>query len=401
MNTSDVSGDATYFTAAQQDAGRGFLMYECKIKSAIPQVESASENYCKPGYFGRPWQPLTSEVVFYKTTIDASKFPGSEGKSLIEPAGWNNSLGGESSKMYERSTIEKSGEDNSASRATWATLLTKDTLSDGTAITTFNFTKGTDNWDPIPALVAADTVKVEVTVTADNKSKVYGTANPELTFAYSGFRPYEDTTDLTSLATISTTATETSGAGEYAITASGAAGENYTFKYVDGTLTVTKAALTATADNKTREFGQVNPGFTISYTGFVNSDDASDITAPTASCTATETSIAGDYDIVLSGGSASNYELTLVNGTLTITPLSGIDEMVATSVNIFPNPASEILNISEIPSGTETIFILDSKGQIVLEQIVVSESTLLDVSTLSSGIYVIKINKNVYKLIIK
>ena len=30
-------------------------------------------------------------------------------------------------------------------------------MTDGTAITTLNFTKGTDNWDPIPSLIAADT----------------------------------------------------------------------------------------------------------------------------------------------------------------------------------------------------------------------------------------------------
>ena len=58
--------------------------------------------------------------------------------------------------MYEYGTIENSGVDNASSRATWATLLTVPTLTDGTSITTFNFTKGTDNWDPIPALIAAD-----------------------------------------------------------------------------------------------------------------------------------------------------------------------------------------------------------------------------------------------------
>jgi exo-poly-alpha-galacturonosidase len=65
-------------------------------------------------------------------------------------------LGGNSAKMYEYGTIEKSGVNNAASRASWATLLSSPTLTDGTPITTYEFTKGSDGWDPIPALIAAD-----------------------------------------------------------------------------------------------------------------------------------------------------------------------------------------------------------------------------------------------------
>jgi exo-poly-alpha-galacturonosidase len=156
MNTSDVAGDASYLTAPQQSTGRGYLMYECKITSAIPAVETASVYTAKPGFFGRPWAANTSEVVMYNTTIETSNYPGNIGESLITPIAWNNSLSGTSAKMYEYGTNELSGVNNNASRATWATLLTAPTLTDGTAITTFNFTKGTDNWDPFPALIAAD-----------------------------------------------------------------------------------------------------------------------------------------------------------------------------------------------------------------------------------------------------
>ncbi len=156
MNTSDVSSDAAYLTAAQQSSGRGYLMFECTVKSAVPGTETASAYLAKPGYFGRPWQATTSEVVFFNTTVETSDYPGYAGKSLISPVGWTNTLGGESRKMYEYGTVEKSGENNLASRASWSTVLTTPTLTDGTAITTFNFTKGNDGWDPIPGLVAAD-----------------------------------------------------------------------------------------------------------------------------------------------------------------------------------------------------------------------------------------------------
>ena len=156
MNTSEDPNDTCYITAAQQATGRGYLMYECKVTSAIPGTETASAYRSKPGYFGRPWQATTSEVVFYNTKIETSNNPSFDGQSLIFPLGWNNSLGGNSAKMYEYGTIENSGVNNGTSRAAWATLLSAPTLTDGTAITTLNFTKGSDGWDPIPALIAAD-----------------------------------------------------------------------------------------------------------------------------------------------------------------------------------------------------------------------------------------------------
>jgi gliding motility-associated-like protein len=156
LNTSDTAGDAAYITAAQQDSGRGYLMYECNVISSIPEVETASVYGAKPGYFGRPWRANTSEVVFYNTKIDASTYPGEEGNSLISPLGWTDSLGGQSPGMYEYGTVESATVDNSLNRAGWATLLTSPQLSDGTDITTLNFTKGDDGWDPFPSLRAND-----------------------------------------------------------------------------------------------------------------------------------------------------------------------------------------------------------------------------------------------------
>ena len=64
-------------------------MYECNIISTEPGLNTASIQGAKPGFFGRPWQATTSEVVFYNTTIDRSTFTGFEGKSLIDPEGCN------------------------------------------------------------------------------------------------------------------------------------------------------------------------------------------------------------------------------------------------------------------------------------------------------------------------
>jgi len=162
MNTSDVSNDIAYITAAQQSTGRGYLMYECEITSAEPQIETVSIHRSKPGYFGRPWLANTSEVVFYNTTIQTSNYPGFVNQSLIRPLGWLNSLGGTSPGMYEYGTIELSQINNGPNRASWSTYLTEPILNDGTTITPFQFTKGNDNWDPIPLLIQNDTLSLVI-----------------------------------------------------------------------------------------------------------------------------------------------------------------------------------------------------------------------------------------------
>lgn len=148
MNISDASNDTSYLTAPKQVSGRGYLLYECTIGSAIPGTETASLYRAKPGYFGRPWQENTAEAVIYKATIETSNAPGFSGLSLITPTGWLSTLSGTSDRIYEYQTTEISGVNNAANRVSWSKILTTPFLTDGTEITPFNFTKGNDNWDP-------------------------------------------------------------------------------------------------------------------------------------------------------------------------------------------------------------------------------------------------------------
>ena len=57
--------------------------------------------------------------------------------------------------------------------------------------------------------------------------------------------------------------------GDYlSITGSGGVDENYKFKYENGTLSINKAELTVTSNNASREYGNANPTFTGTITGF-------------------------------------------------------------------------------------------------------------------------------------
>ncbi len=83
--------------------------------------------------------------------------------------------------------------------------------------------------------------KAALTVTADDASRAFGDANPAFAVSYSGFVTGEDETMLGTAPTASSAADATSAAGDYAITAAGGVDTNYSFSYVDGTLSVAAA----------------------------------------------------------------------------------------------------------------------------------------------------------------
>jgi hypothetical protein len=173
-----------------------------------------------------------------------------------------------------------------------------------------------------------------LTITADNKTKVYGAALPTLNASYSGFVNGDSAASLTTPPTLSTTATASSHVGNYAITASGAVDPDYTISYNPGTLSITPATLTVTADNKTKAYGQADPALTASYSGFVNGDTAAVLSgSPSLTTTAAAGSPPNTYPISVAQGSLTdaNYQFAFVNGTLTVTPAP----LSATAIN-FP-----------------------------------------------------------------
>ncbi len=113
------------------------------------------------------------------------------------------------------------------------------------------------------------------------------------------------------------------GAGQTVITASFPASGSDPAVSVTQTLTVQKAPLTIKAADASREYGQPNPVFQLSYQGFVNNDDATALLTPAIGGTAaTTTSAPGAYPIIPYNATAANYNITYASGTLTVTTAS-------------------------------------------------------------------------------
>jgi len=72
---------------------------------------------------------------------------------------------------------------------------------------------------------------------------------------------------------------------------------------------VNKAALTITANDASKTYGDANPTLSVSYSGFVNGDDASKLTTqPTITTTATAGSAVGTYPITVADYAAYYYD---------------------------------------------------------------------------------------------
>lgn len=161
--------------------------------------------------------------------------------------------------------------------------------------------------------------EAEYTGSAYAESNIEVSKNNEaanVTFTY-----YTDA-DATELTTADNSGAASGGAapknaGTYYVKASMEASDNYGFaESTVASFTITKKALTITAEDKSITFGDAVPGYTFTGKGYVDGEDNSVITAA-FDCTYTQGNDAGTYTITVTAD-AANYEITCNPGTLTV-----------------------------------------------------------------------------------
>jgi hypothetical protein len=192
-------------------------------------------------------------------------------------------------------------------------------LNAGTATLTVVFTPSdTADYAPATNTVSLAVLPAPLTVTAANKSRPYGAANPFFGGTITGLQNGDSIS-----AFYSSAATISSPVGTYSIVPGLVDRDNrlvnYTVTLVNGTLTVTPVPLTITANNQSITYGAVLPPLTVAYSGFVNGDSSFSLaTQPTVTTTATAASPVGAYPITATGAADANYTISYVPGTLNI-----------------------------------------------------------------------------------
>jgi MBG domain (YGX type)/Bacterial Ig-like domain (group 3)/NHL repeat len=196
----------------------------------------------------------------------------------------------------------------------------------GTYTVIFSYS-GDSNYAPASSTVTLTVTPAPLTVTTNNATREYGAPNPTFNGTLIGVNPGD-----TILVSYSTVATMLSPVGSYSITATltpvgNTNLSNYAITNNPGTLTITQAPLTITVLDATRQYGQPNPPFSsttsVMYSGTNKVGTLNgDAIVITYSTTATITSPVGQYPInaTVSGPSSGNYLVTVIPGTLTVTP---------------------------------------------------------------------------------
>ncbi|MDX2074727.1 MAG: MBG domain-containing protein [Alphaproteobacteria bacterium] len=196
-----------------------------------------------------------------------------------------------------------------------------------------NYTQNTTTTD------LADITPATLFIDADDQTKVYGSADPFLSFGFSGFVTGDDDSLFTG--GLSRDAGENVAGGPYNINQGSLdAGSNYTIDYTGGVLTITPYTLSVLADDQTKVYGDVDPTLTFTFGTLQNGDDAS-VFSGDLTRDAGENVADGPYNInqgALDAG--SNYTISYTGGLLRITPatlfVTGDDQFITLGDNIPP-----------------------------------------------------------------
>src|SRR5439155_26136241 len=143
-----------------------------------------------------------------------------------------------------------------------------------------------------------------LTVRASNAIQIYDgtTFTGGNGVTYNGFVNSETESVLTGTVSYSGTSQGAINAGSYTIVPGGLSSANYDISYVNGTLTVNRAALLLKAADASRAYGHTNPVFSATFDGFVNGEQTNVLGGTLVLSTTAETnSPVGAYLIEVTG----------------------------------------------------------------------------------------------------
>ncbi len=107
--------------------------------------------------------------------------------------------------------------------------------------------------------------------------------------------------------------------------------------------------------------------------------------------------IAGDFNNLLGNGTSSNIAYNNIfkvsgycnNNTTTVNEVKS-----KTDIQIFPNPIKNLINITNIPSGSK-LKIMSIEGKLAYNSFTENEQTTINTSDFTNGIYILQIENNI------
>jgi hypothetical protein len=199
-----------------------------------------------------------------------------------------------------------------------------------------------------------------LTITANSATQTYSNVpySGGNGVTYTGFVNGENSSVLSGTINYGGNSQSALNVGGYTITPSGQTSSNYAINYVDATLTINPQPLTITANNVTQTFNNVpySGAYGVTYSGFVNGQNSSVLSGSITYGGNSQGAVnVGTYAIIPSGQTSSNYAITYVNGTLTITPppIAFVLDALGTTANAAgPTAPNTVMNATILPSPT-------------------------------------------------
>lgn len=152
-----------------------------------------------------------------------------------------------------------------------------------------------------------------LTVSADGKSKIYGAADPQLTYQIIAGQLFGEDTLTGALGR-----EPGEGVGSYQITQASLDHSWYDITFTSAQLTIGQRPLSISADNKVKMQGEDDPELTVTYQGFAPGEDETNL-AGALKLVRMPGEDLGAYAITPSGFSSDNYDIVFVPGELVIT----------------------------------------------------------------------------------
>ncbi len=207
-------------------------------------------------------------------------------------------------------------------------------------------------------------VKRDITVTADDKTTVYGSEAPAFTFTAINVA----NGDILNIVLDDNYTAIVDGVGPYTITASATvdANPNYNITFKTGTLTVTPKNITVTADNKLTVYGEAAPAFTYTVVGLVGTDT---LTNPIYTCAYVAGNNAGTYSIGVTVDADSNYTYAYNDGVLTVRPFTISDNIVWDGATVVTYNGTAQAPIAYATYGATTVYFTTTAATYVGEHV--------------------------------
>jgi uncharacterized repeat protein (TIGR02543 family) len=169
------------------------------------------------------------------------------------------------------------------------------------------YNKGTYKINPKP-----------INITLDDKTKIYGDEDPELTFTLDETTPLAYNETVEGVITGTPVREEGKDVGTYVISEGDIASPNYAITFTEGTFEITKRPITIIAEDKERFYGFQDPELTYTNSALTPLYEDDELEDLGITLEREEGEKFGEYTIKATDIKTNNYDVEFVEGTFTI-----------------------------------------------------------------------------------